>query len=97
MQLPLFEPPEPRTDDWTFSGAPTRNLTHCYHDYPARMIPQIAAKLLERFAAQPVRLFDPYCGTGTSLVEGSRYSQQADAAAQQSLESAWRNRCHDDS
>ncbi len=70
MQLPLFEPPEPRTDDWTFSGAPTRSLTHCYHDYPARMIPQIAAKLLERFAAQPVRLFDPYCGTGTSLVEG---------------------------
>jgi hypothetical protein len=69
MQLPLFEPPESRTDDWTFSGAPTRSLTHCYHDYPARMIPQIAAKLLERFAAQPVRLFDPYCGTGTSLVE----------------------------
>ncbi len=70
MQLPLFEPPEPSADDWTFSGAPTRSLTHCYHDYPARMIPQIAAKLLERFAPQPARLFDPYCGTGTSLVEG---------------------------
>jgi site-specific DNA-methyltransferase (cytosine-N4-specific) len=66
-QLPLFEPP---ADDWTFSGALTRDLTHCYHDYPARMIPQIAAKLIARFAPRPARLFDPYCGTGTSLVEG---------------------------
>lgn len=65
-QLPLFE----QADDWTFSGASTRSLTHCYHDYPARMIPQIAAKLIARFAPRPARLFDPYCGTGTSLVEG---------------------------
>lgn len=56
-------------DDWTFDGAPTRELTHCYHDYPARMIPQVAGKLLEMFAAPGARLFDPYCGTGTSLVE----------------------------
>jgi hypothetical protein len=66
LQLPLFEQPE----DWTFSGALTRTLTHCYHDYPARMIPQIAAHLLERFAPQPAILLDLYCGTGTSLVEG---------------------------
>ena len=56
-------------DDWTFNGAATRELTHCYHDYPARMIPQVAGKLLEIFAAPGARLFDPYCGTGTSLVE----------------------------
>ena len=56
-------------DDWTFDGAATRELTHCYHDYPARMIPQVAGKLLELFAAPRARLFDPYCGTGTSLVE----------------------------
>ena len=57
-------------DDWTFNGASTRELTHCYHDYPARMIPQIASKLLDMFATQRTNLlFDPYCGTGTSLVE----------------------------
>jgi tRNA G10 N-methylase Trm11 len=59
------------SDDWTFNGAFTRELTHCYHDYPARMIPQIAGKLLDMFAAADATLlFDPYCGTGTSLVEG---------------------------
>jgi site-specific DNA-methyltransferase (cytosine-N4-specific) len=56
--------------DWTFEGASTRDLTHCYHDYPARMIPQIAGKLLDLFAEDAALLFDPYCGTGTSLVEG---------------------------
>ncbi|MBI3537717.1 MAG: DNA methyltransferase [Chloroflexi bacterium] len=57
--------------DWTFIGASTRELTHCYHDYPARMIPQVAGKLLDMFAAvDATMLFDPYCGTGTSLVEG---------------------------
>jgi DNA modification methylase len=56
--------------DWTFAGASTRELTHCYHDYPARMIPQVAAKLLDLYGFKAKTLFDPYCGTGTSLVEG---------------------------
>lgn len=55
--------------DWTFHGRPTREYTHCYHDYPARMVPQIAKKLLDLFADKAALLFDPYCGTGTSLVE----------------------------
>ncbi len=58
-------------DDWTFNGASTRELTHCYHDYPARMIPQVAGKLLDLFAPTAKLLFDPYCGSGTSLVESS--------------------------
>lgn len=57
--------------DWTFSGENTRQLTHCYHDYPARMIPQIARQFLELYAKNKKGvLFDPYCGTGTTLVEG---------------------------
>lgn len=56
-------------DDWTFLGADTRQLTHCYHDYPARMIPQIAGKLLDRFGGHRGAMFDPYCGSGTTLVE----------------------------
>lgn len=62
---------EPTGEDWTFLGASTREMTHCYHDYPARMIPQIAAKLLYLFGQNAKTLFDPYCGTGTSLVEGT--------------------------
>ncbi len=58
-------------DDWTFNGVSTRDLTHCYHDYPARMIPQVARKLLELFGKDAKILFDPYCGSGTSLVEAN--------------------------
>lgn len=58
-------------DDWTFNGASTRELTHCYHDYPARMIPQVAGKILDWFGNDAKLLFDPYSGTGTSLVEGT--------------------------
>ncbi len=68
LALPFLGEMEP-IDDWTFNGAPTRELTHCYHDYPARMIPQIAAKLLDTFGQGAQLLFDPYCGTGTSIVE----------------------------
>jgi hypothetical protein len=64
-----LEPPV-ADGDWTFAGANTRQLTHCYHDYPARMIPQIAGKLLDRFGPKRGAMFDPYCGSGTTLVEG---------------------------
>lgn len=60
----------PFTDDWTFNGSSTREYTHVYHDYPARMIPQIARKLLRLYGSDSGALFDPYCGTGSSLVEG---------------------------
>lgn len=57
--------------NWTFRSEDTRQLTHCYHDYPARMIPQVARQFLNIFAKNKQGiLFDPYCGTGTSLVEG---------------------------
>jgi DNA modification methylase len=64
--------PTLQPDDWTFKDAKTRQLTHCYHDYPARMIPQVAGKLLDLYGPKSGRLFDPYCGSGTSLVEGMR-------------------------
>ena len=34
------------------------------------MIPQIARRLITLYGANGTFLFDPYCGTGTSLVEG---------------------------
>ena len=61
---------EDTVEDWTFQNSPTRQLTHCYHDCPARMIPQVAGKLLDTFGQNSKTLFDPYNGSGTSLVEG---------------------------
>jgi len=56
---------------WDFKQADTKEFTHCFHSYPAMMIPQIARKLIESYSKNVKLLFDPYCGTGTSLVEAN--------------------------
>lgn len=53
---------------WDFKTANTKEYTHCYHNYPAMMIPQIANRLIDLYGKKAKTLFDPYCGTGTSLV-----------------------------
>ena len=57
---------------WDFNGVNTKEFTHCYHTYPAMMIPQVARKLLTEKKPQNIDLklvFDPYLGSGTTLVE----------------------------
>lgn len=54
---------------WDFRTADTKKHTHGIHNYPAIMIPQIAGELIDRFCKDAKLLFDPYCGSGTSLVE----------------------------
>lgn len=56
---------------WDFKSENTKSFTHGFHTYPAMMIPQIAKKLINDFGENSETLFDPYCGTGTSLVEAS--------------------------
>ncbi len=57
---------------WNFLTSNTKEYTHCYHIYPAMMIPQIARRIIKEFAPKNSKfLFDPYCGTGTSLVEAN--------------------------
>lgn len=56
-------------DDWTFKNANTRYLTHGLHPYPARMIPQLANKLIMNYSEEEDWVLDPFCGSGTSLVE----------------------------
>lgn len=56
---------------WDFRTANTKEYTHCFHNYPAMMIPQIANKLITLYGKTAKTLFDPYCGTGTSLVEAN--------------------------
>ena len=60
-------------DRWSFRTANTKEYTHCYHTYPAMMIPQIARTLIEQYKPQGElnTLLDPYVGSGTSLVESS--------------------------
>jgi len=60
-----------RDNTWDFRTANTKQYTHCFHSYPAMMIPQVAGRILDEFGNNAKILFDPYCGTGTSLVEAN--------------------------
>ena len=56
-------------DEWTFKNADTQYLTHGIHPYPARMIPQLAEKLILNYSKEQSWVLDPFCGSGTVLVE----------------------------
>lgn len=56
-------------DEWTFKNADTQYLTHGLHPYPARMIPQLADKLIKEYSEEKDWVLDPFCGSGTVLVE----------------------------
>ena len=49
--------------------SPADELTHGFHTYPARMHPAIAARVLHAFSRENDRVLDPFCGSGTVLVE----------------------------
>lgn len=60
-------------DRWSFWNADTKEYTHGYHSYPAMMIPQVCRALINEFRPKGrfSLLFDPYMGSGTTLVEGA--------------------------
>jgi len=64
-------PKKYRDNTWDFRTVNTKQYTHCFHPYPAMMIPQVAGRILDEFGGNAKLLFDPYCGTGTSLVEAN--------------------------
>jgi DNA modification methylase len=51
-------------ENWDFAGEDAQYLTHGLHPYPARMVPQIAGRLLRRFASKNDVALDPFCGSG---------------------------------
>ena len=48
---------------------PSRAHVHGFHTYPARIHPVTAARLVTAFAPAGGRVLDPFCGSGTVLVE----------------------------
>jgi site-specific DNA-methyltransferase (cytosine-N4-specific) len=54
---------------WSFKDDSTTELTHGMHPYPARMVPRIARKVLETLPQAGGTIWDPFCGSGTVLVE----------------------------
>lgn len=58
-----------KIEDWTFASADTHYMSHGLHQYPARMIPQIARRLINKYASFGDLVLDPFCGSGGVLVE----------------------------
>jgi DNA modification methylase len=55
--------------DWDFKSFTTQYLSHKFHSYPARFIPQIPLSFIKLFTEEKDVVLDPMCGCGTTLVE----------------------------
>ncbi len=60
------------SSDWSFEGttpSQTSKLTHCYHRYPAKFIPQLVEKLMDEYLIGfgPFHVNDLFMGSGTTL------------------------------
>lgn len=55
--------------DYDFKDFTTQYLTHTFHSYPARFIPQIPLTFIKLFTEEQEIVLDPFCGCGTTLVE----------------------------
>ena len=60
---------------WSFANAgrsETNCVTHGYHRYPAKFIPQIVSKIIKKYTSDKDLVCDPFGGCGTTLVEAKR-------------------------
>lgn len=71
MPDPSFQNLTPNKD-WSFINTTrieTNYLTHGYHRYPAKFIPNIVQKLINDYTKPGNLIVDPFGGCGTTLVE----------------------------
>lgn len=50
---------------------------HSIHSYTAKLIPQIPRYLIEKYTRKNDNIFDPFCGSGTTLLEAALLSRNA--------------------
>lgn len=62
---------------WAFEGADTKYLTHDIHRYPAKFIPQLARRIIEEYSNKGEIILDPFCGSGTALLEARLVERHA--------------------
>lgn len=63
---------------WAFSDKTRKDtayITHGYHRYPAKFIPQIVSRLVEKYTKENDLIVDPFGGCGTTLVESKIMSR----------------------
>lgn len=57
--------------------ASTMRHVHGFHSYPARLHPETAARLVEGLSKPGQTVLDPFCGSGTVVVEAHRLGRRA--------------------
>ena len=60
-----------RDSDWDFLDRDEKTFTHDIHPYPAMMIPEVARRLIADYGKDASFVLDPFCGSGTSLLEAN--------------------------
>lgn len=63
--------------DWNFAESSTRELTHGIHRYSGKFIPQIARQAIELLTRKGEMILDPFCGSGTTLLEAGICGRKA--------------------
>lgn len=66
-----------RKESWEYSDADTQHLTHNIHRYSGKFIPQIAQRAISLLTNPGEFVLDPYCGSGTTLVEAVLLGRKA--------------------
>ncbi len=64
---------------WSFADCTqrhTRYITHAYHTYPAKFIPQLATRLILELSEQGDTIVDPFMGSGTTIIEAMVHSRK---------------------
>lgn len=63
--------------EWGFKDVSTNELTHGIHPYPARLVPQVARKIIETYPTRKGYVWDPFCGSGTVLLEAMTHEHES--------------------
>ena len=56
---------------WSFSDKTIKDtayITHNYYTYPAKFIPQLAARLINTYSNEYDTIVDPFMGSGTTAI-----------------------------
>ena len=61
--------------DWDFKDFQTQYLSHRFHSYPARFIPQIPKTFIRLFTEEGDTVIDPFCGCGTTIAVAQKLNR----------------------
>ncbi|WKG33406.1 DNA methyltransferase [Priestia aryabhattai] len=64
-------------EEWNFNDEATQTHLHSIHPYPAKFIPQIPRKAILQWTSKGDVVLDPFCGSGTTLLESILLERKA--------------------